>query len=42
MYTHKTQCRICKSENLEKFLDFGSQPLANSFLKGESEFANEP
>ncbi len=23
-------------------MDFGSQPLANSFLKGESEFANEP
>ena len=32
MYTHKTSCRICRSENLEAFLDFGKQPLANSFV----------
>jgi len=41
MYNHQTHCRICKSENLTKFLDLGDQPLANSFLKSESEFAQE-
>lgn len=41
MHRHNTQCRICKSKNLTKFLDFGNQPLANSFLKNESEFALE-
>ena len=41
MYTHQTHCRICKSENLTKFLDLGDQPLANSFLKSESEFTHE-
>ena len=42
MHTHKTECRICGSQNLEIFLDLGSQPLANSFLKNESQFVNEP
>jgi len=41
MYIHQTNCRICKSENLTKFLDLGEQPLANSFLKKESDFALE-
>lgn len=41
MYNHQTHCRICKSENLTKFLDLGDQPLANSFLKSESDFAHE-
>ncbi|MFH1946886.1 MAG: dTDP-glucose 4,6-dehydratase [Candidatus Magasanikbacteria bacterium] len=41
MFKHNTHCRICKSENLTKFLDFGNQPLANSFLKTESEFVSE-
>lgn len=41
MYSHKSQCRICKSENLTKFLDLGKQPLANSFIKNESEFESE-
>lgn len=41
MYKHNICCRICKSENLTKFLDFGDQPLANSFLKDKSEFASE-
>ncbi len=42
MYKHNTYCRICHSKNLVKFLDLGNQPLANSFLKTESQFANEP
>lgn len=42
MHHHNTQCRICRSGNLEIFLDLGFQPLANSFLKKESDFANEP
>lgn len=29
------QCRMCQSKNLVKFLDLGSQALANSFLKKE-------
>ena len=29
------KCRICNSENLQKFLSLGEQPLANSFLKEE-------
>ena len=33
MRLHATKCRICRSENLKKFLDLGMQPLANSFLK---------
>lgn len=41
MHKHNTSCRICGSENLTKFLDFGTQPLANSFLKNESEFVEE-
>lgn len=28
-------CRICGNENLVQFIDFGFQPLANSFLKKE-------
>lgn len=28
-------CRICNSQDLVQFLDFGLQPLANSFLKKE-------
>ncbi len=42
MYKHNTYCRICKSQNLVKFLDLGNQPLANSFLKTKSQFAHEP
>ncbi len=35
-----TQCRICHSAKLEKFLSLGTTPLANSFLKQEQ--LNEP
>ncbi|MBT4121059.1 MAG: dTDP-glucose 4,6-dehydratase [Candidatus Magasanikbacteria bacterium] len=41
MHKHNTKCRICKSEELTKFLDLGDQPLANSFLKNKSDFSNE-
>ena len=34
-FIHKTNCRICKSSNLEKILDLGKMPLANAFLKEE-------
>ena len=31
------RCRICKSEDLEKFLSLGKTPLANSFLEEPSD-----
>lgn len=31
-FSQNTNCRICKSSNLTKFLDLGSQPLANNFI----------
>ena len=34
---HNTQCRICGSERLVRFLDLGNQPLANAFLKSKDE-----
>lgn len=30
------KCRICESKNLHKFLDLGSMPIPNGFLKQES------
>lgn len=33
--TVNTSCRICRSQHLKKALDFGDQPLANSFLHQE-------
>jgi len=41
MHKHKSNCRICQSENLTKFLDLGMQPPANSFLKNPKEFLTE-
>src|SRR3989344_4994254 len=38
---YNIQCRICGSRELIKFLDLGSQPLANSFLRTEKEFETE-
>ena len=38
---HNTHCRICGSSELPKFLDLGSQPLANSFLRTDEEFETE-
>lgn len=31
----RTECRICKSKNIIKFLDFGEMPLAGGFIKEE-------
>lgn len=31
------KCRICNNDDLYKFLDFGSTPLANSFLRSDEE-----
>src|SRR3989344_9588235 len=47
MNTHSTikintGCRMCGSSRLHKFLDLGSQPLANSFLKKEQLDLPEP
>ncbi|MDO8521136.1 MAG: class I SAM-dependent methyltransferase [bacterium] len=35
-----TNCRLCKSADLEQFLDLGAQPPANAFLRKE-DFAQE-
>lgn len=36
MYKTVERCRCCDSDQLVKYLDLGSQPLANSYHKGES------
>lgn len=41
-YKELTACRICGNKNLVQFLDFGLQPLANSFLTQEQLNENEP
>lgn len=38
---HRTDCRVCGSASLERILQLGPMPLANAFLRSESEFANE-
>src|SRR4051812_35617209 len=35
MYTKIDKCRCCDSDKLVKYLDLGSQPLANCYHKGE-------
>ena len=42
MVVINSQCRDCKSAELVKFLDLGSQPLANSFVNEESLDKPEP
>jgi len=37
----RTSCRACGSERLSPFLELGPQPLANAFLSGPEEFAQE-
>jgi len=34
-YTHRERCRLCDSQRLVRFLDFGDVPLAGAFLKAE-------
>jgi hypothetical protein len=38
---HRGDCRGCGSTTLEKIIELGPTPLANSFLKSEAEFATE-
>ncbi len=38
----RTNCRICQSENLVKFLDFGNMPLAGGFIKPQEKDAYYP
>ena len=40
--THNTECRICNSENLEKFLDLGDVALVSNFIPKELLHKNEP
>ena len=35
------ECRICKSSNLQKYLDLGEVPLANSLLESQSQFSKK-
>ncbi|MGE0555726.1 MAG: methyltransferase domain-containing protein [Gemmatimonadales bacterium] len=37
----RTTCRACDAAALIRFLELGPQPLANSFLSSEEEFADE-
>lgn len=37
----RESCRGCGAKDLERFLELGPTPLANSFLKSESEFEGE-
>ena len=34
-YTNRTTCRACSSKELKQVLDLNTQPLANSYHKGE-------
>jgi SAM-dependent methyltransferase len=38
----RTSCRACGGDRLTMFLSLGLQPLANAFLSGPEEFADEP
>jgi len=41
MHTKRSTCRGCGASDLYKFLELGQTPLANSFLRDSSEFADE-
>ena len=41
MTPNHTHCRICRTKLPEPFLDLGSMPLANSFLRSTEEFRRE-
>jgi hypothetical protein len=41
VYHRQSHCRVCGSTDVVPFLDLGSQPLANAFLKAPAEFAEE-
>jgi len=40
-HTIRKKCRACNQETMTRFLELGNQPLANSFLHDEEEFASE-
>ena len=40
-HQRRTACRACSRTGLVEILDLGMQPLANAFLRAESEFAGE-
>ncbi len=40
-HTHRLECRVCRSRNLQKFLSLGPSPLANSFLHSPTQFVDE-
>lgn len=42
VHAKRAACRACGGTRLETFLPLGSQPLANSFLRGPDEFHGEP
>jgi SAM-dependent methyltransferase len=42
MIKRNTGCRICKNEDLTKFLEFGPMPHANGFLDKDQLNSNEP
>jgi len=41
-YNIKTECRCCKSKNLNEVLDLGEHPLANSYHFGTNDLARYP
>jgi len=41
LHTKRSTCRGCCGTSLRRFLELGDMPLANAFLRDESEFAGE-
>ena len=41
IHRRRTSCRVCGNQTLERFLDLGLSPLANSFLLSADEFEHE-
>lgn len=41
VHSRRDSCRSCGRLALQQFLDLGTQPLANAFLRSEAEFADE-
>lgn len=40
-YRHYNICRFCKSDKINRILDFGYMPLAGGFLRSNNEFTKE-
>ena len=41
VHHRRTRCRACDGSDLRRFLDLGSQPLANAFLRDAADFPAE-